>query len=105
MSETPAPRTKRKALAYVFWALAGVFGAHRLYYEKWVSGGAQLGLLFAGFSLAYFRAEFPAGLYFYSIPLNVLGLWLMADAALMLFWRPAPAPQDGLAPKEPREPS
>lgn len=87
MTQTAASPRKKKAMAYLFLLLGGVFGAHRLYYEKWASGGAQLGLFCVGFALVYFRASFPAGLYFYSLPLNALGVWLLADLFLIMAWR------------------
>lgn len=91
-----------KIIAYILWFFFGLFGVHRMYYQKWISGFIQLSLLFlpgvflffgvAGFTIsALFNS--PMGLISSggSVAISVLmvfasGIWWLLDAILILFW-------------------
>lgn len=62
-------------VAYLLWFFLGMFGAHRFYLGRWLSGLVMLGLFGLGSALAFILVGY--------IPLALVGLWWVLDALLI----------------------
>lgn len=62
-------------VAYLLWFFLGMFGAHRFYLGRWLSGLIMLVLFGIGSALAFILVGY--------IPLALVGLWWVLDALLI----------------------
>jgi len=69
---------KSAGIAYLFWFLVGLFGAHRFYLHQFVTGTAMLALWVSGW-IMILGAGSPIGI----ICLILDGLWLVVDLFLI----------------------
>ncbi|MEM1432189.1 MAG: NINE protein [Pseudomonadota bacterium] len=68
-------RPKSLGVAYGLWLAAGPLGAHRFYLRRYLSGLIYLLLLALCFAALFF--------YLAAVPLTVLILYLLVDAAVL----------------------
>lgn len=67
-------RKKSLLIAYLLWFFLPMFGVHRMYAGKWVSGFLMLTLFIVGGALTWVFVGF--------IPLAIVGIWWALDAIL-----------------------
>lgn len=70
-----ANESRSALVAYLLWFFFGMFGAHRFYLGRWVSGLIMLVLFGIGSALAFVLVGY--------IPLALVGLWWLIDALLI----------------------
>lgn len=70
-----ANESRSALIAYLLWFFFGMFGAHRFYLGRWVSGLLMLVLFGVGSALAFILVGY--------IPLALVGLWWLIDALLI----------------------
>lgn len=70
-----ANETASPFVAYLLWFFLGMFGAHRFYLGRWMSGLLMLALFGIGSALAFILIGY--------IPLALVGLWWLIDALLI----------------------